>query len=177
MRCPTTPSTQQYLPPKSGYFHTANIPGLSASGRNSWDAAFQVKTCYFYLLFVSLPWLIMVRRNLTIASDMDEGFFLALGLLASRLEHITFRATHRSSPASLFSSVITKLVLHFSQQTSNKAKTSAVLGSDGPFPSASTAHMYTIRQASTWHWYYNLSLNTRLRFLLNDRAKTEPWQC
>ena len=52
-----------------------------------------------------------------------------------------------------------------------------VLGSDGPFPSASTAHMYTIRQASTRHWYYNLSLNTRLRLLLNGRAQTEPWQC
>ena len=52
-----------------------------------------------------------------------------------------------------------------------------VLGSDGSFPSASTAHMYTIRQASTWHWYYSLSLITRLRLLLNGRAQTEPWQC
>ena len=68
-------------------------------------------------------------------------------------------------------------IQHFSQQTSNKAKTSVVLSSDGPFPSASTAHMYTIRQASAGHWYYNLSQNTRLRLLLNGRAQTEPWQC
>ena len=52
-----------------------------------------------------------------------------------------------------------------------------VLASDGPFPSASTAHIYTTRQASTWHWYYSLSLATRLRLLLNGRAQTEPWQC
>ena len=84
------------------------------------------------------------------------------------MRHIGLRRRH------CFRHHYSVLVLHFSQQTSNKAKTSAVLGSDGPFPSASTAHMYTIRQASTWHWYYNLSLNTRLRLLLNDHAKTEP---